>query len=115
MDPDGLGATTIAAHHGVGSVTWEITPRLSIRFNSCLTFSHRGIGMFLAIKSEKGLASGFRLMVYSLLKVHNPLKSAGYWTGAFSSMALMPVIILRSLMAGSPNKLCCNSRTINTH
>jgi len=49
-----LGTTTIAAHHGVGSVTQKITPRLFILYNSWLTFSCNGIGTFLGVKREKG-------------------------------------------------------------
>ena len=70
--PVGLGTTTIAAHHGVGSFTRDITPMLSIHCNSCFTFSRRGTSTFLRVKREKGCASGLSLMVYSPLKVPYP-------------------------------------------
>ena len=54
VDPDGLGTTTMAAHHGVGPVTQEITPRFFILCNSWLTFSCNEIGTCLGVKREKG-------------------------------------------------------------
>ena len=45
--PDFLGTTTIPAHQGVGSFTFEITPISSMRSNSSWTLSRSGSGTFL--------------------------------------------------------------------
>ena len=47
------------AHQGIGCCTLDMTPWTSISFSACLTLSRRGNGIFLAIPSENGLASGF--------------------------------------------------------
>ena len=63
--PSFLGATTIPAHHGVGSSTFLITPIDSIRSSSVLTLGRSGIGMCLGVNSEKGVASalgGFHMV-----------------------------------------------------
>lgn len=41
--PETFGTTTITAHQGVGSLTWDITPKLSIHFNSLCIF---GLGVW---------------------------------------------------------------------
>ena len=57
--PEALGTTTIAAHQGVGSVTRDITPKLSMRCNSICTFGLKARGMFLSALKEKGVELGF--------------------------------------------------------
>ena len=37
IDPDGFGTTTMAAHHSVGSFTWDISISIDIRSRHGLT------------------------------------------------------------------------------
>jgi len=112
-DPEGLGTTTIAAHHCVGSSTREITPSFSIRCISCLTFSRSGSATFLGVNRQNGLASGFNLIVYSPLNVPSPEKSVGYCSGILV-MEFIPVMISSALIAGNPNRLFCKLCITNT-
>ena len=58
--------TTMPTHQGVGCCTFDIIPWASITSNSCFTLSRRGNGMFLAVLSEKGQASGLTRISYCI-------------------------------------------------
>ena len=53
-----FGTTTNPAHHGIGTFTFEITPRDSILVNSSLIFFRSGRGTLRGVWSAKGCASG---------------------------------------------------------
>ena len=72
--PLGLGTTTIAAHHGIGIWTFEITPIYSIFLNSAWTLSLSSKGMLLGVYRENDFAPGFSFMVYCPFIVPKPLK-----------------------------------------
>ena len=114
INPDGFGTTTMAAHHCVGSFTWDIIPSLSICCISSLTFSRNGSGMFLGVNRQNGLASGYSLIVYSPLNIPSQENSFGYCSGMLWVMAFMPVMISSALMTGKPNKLLVTSETTVT-
>ena len=59
-DPSGFGTATIPAHHGMGSLSLEMTPSDSMRSNSAFTFGRIGNGMLRGVCSANGVASGLR-------------------------------------------------------
>ncbi len=75
--PDFFGTTTIPAHQSVGSSTLLITPNVSIRRSSSLTFPIRGSGIRLGVLSENGMAPGFRLITYGCRTSPKPLHNFG--------------------------------------
>ena len=75
--PDFLGTTTIPAHQGVGSSTFDITPIASILSSSCLTFGRKGKAMFRGVESAIGLASGVSLISNSSPRFPNPVNRLG--------------------------------------
>ena len=76
--PESLGTTIIVAHHGVGSSTGEITPRLCMCCNSHCTFDRNGRGIFCGAFKANGWLFGFSLIVYSHTNVPNPVNNEGY-------------------------------------
>ena len=80
--PEAFGTTTIAAHHGVGSVTRDITPRF---FNSVCTFGLKARGMFLGVHKANGCASCFSWILYSCVNVPKPENINGYCERMFLS------------------------------
>ena len=80
--PDFFGTTTMPAHHGVGSVTLDMTPKASIRSSSACTFGHRGIGTLLDVKSACGAASSLSFISYT-----SPRFPKRVWYGFKSSQA----------------------------
>ena len=65
------------AHQGVGSLTLEITPIDSIRLSYSCTRWRSGMGTFLGVYSEYGVASSFSFILYGSPNVPRPLKSFG--------------------------------------
>ena len=61
--PDGLVTMTIPAHHGVGSLTLEITPSFCIRCSSFSTSARCGSATRRGTYMANGVASGFRRIV----------------------------------------------------
>ena len=114
IDPDGFGTTTMAAHHSVGSFTWDITPSLSMHWISYFTFSRNGIDMFLGVNKQNGLASGCSFIVYSPLNVPSPENSLGYCSGMLWVMAFIPVMTSSVLMAGKPQQIVYNEHSLLT-
>ena len=60
-----FGITTIPAHHGEGSVTFEMTPTFSMRSSSSLTWALIGMGTFHGVNRAYGQAPSRNLMEYS--------------------------------------------------
>ena len=58
-----FGTTTMPAHQGVGSSTFEITLIDSILSSSCFTLVRSGIGTLRGVKIANGLAPAFSLIV----------------------------------------------------
>ena len=83
--PLGLGTTTIAEHHSVGSWTFDIMPILSIQSSSSLTLGRSGTATLLGVDNAKGVTLSFNLIEYLPLNLPNPLNSSGYWSGMLSS------------------------------
>ena len=54
--PLALGTRTIAAHHGIGVWTFEMTPICSIFLSSAWTLSLSGRGMLLGVYRAKSFA-----------------------------------------------------------
>ena len=52
--PEAFGTTTIAAHQGVGSLTQNITPKLSMPCSSACTFGLSARGIFLGVLNACG-------------------------------------------------------------
>ena len=77
--PDFFGATTMPAHQGVGTSTFEITPIVSIRSSSSMTFPLSGSGTQRGVKSENGVASDFSLISYASLTSIQPPQTAAAW------------------------------------
>ena len=73
MAPDFLGTSTIPAHHGVGSSTFETTPITSILASSSLTLVRSGSGTCRGVKRVYGLPSGLSLISYGSLRLPSPL------------------------------------------
>ena len=84
--PNFLGATTIPAHHRVGSDTLEITPAFSILSSSSATLGLRGKGTCCGVKRACGLASGRSWMWYSPARVPRPWKTFENFSWTFSAM-----------------------------
>ena len=57
-----FGATTIGAHHSVGSVTGVMIPWSTRRSISCLSFSQYAKGIVRGVDTQNGLASFVRDM-----------------------------------------------------
>ena len=109
--PESLGTTTIAAHHGIGTSTGEITPRLCMHCNSQCTFDRNGRGIFRGAFKASGWLFGFSLIVYSHANVPNPVNNEGY-----CEMFLIPFSTEHtfnnnssSLIAGNPRRLLFRS------
>ena len=102
-----LGTTTIPAHQGVGSSTFDITPIASIPSSSCLTFGCRGKAMFRGVESASGLASGVSLISNSSPRFPNPVNRLG------NCWVMLPMVCnvcsletrFRAVIAGSPSRL----------
>ena len=105
--PSFLGATTIPAHHGVGSSTFLITPIDSIHSSSVLTLGRSGIGMCLGVNSEKGVASAFRWISYGSPRLPSPLNTDGYSVlivVCVSSIVSILTAKPRAVIAGRPSQ-----------
>ena len=104
-----FSTTTIPTHHGVGSVTFEITPAFSIRSSSSLTLAVINMGTFCGVNRACGWAPSRNLMEYSSSRFPRPLKRDGYCAGqSCSSVMLVASILetsLRTVIAGRPNRL----------
>ena len=102
--PDFLGTTTIPAHQGVGSSTFDITPIATILSSS---FGRRGKAMFRGVDSANGLASGVSLISNSSPRFPNPVNRLG------NCWVMLPVVCnvcssetrFRTVIAGSPSRL----------
>ena len=75
--PSLFGTTTIPAHHGVGSSTFEMTPMDSMRSSSSLTFGRNGRGTCLGANREGGVVPDLRWISYSSPRFPSPLNSEG--------------------------------------
>ena len=94
--PPSLGATTKAAHHGVGLCTGDMTPRLCMRSSSVCTLVLNGIGIFLGANRANGWWLGFSLIVYSCANVPGPVNNDEYCDVIFFSTVHMFSKVLHS-------------------
>ena len=120
--PELFGTTTIPAHQGVGSWTWEITPNWSIWLRSSFTLFLSGIGTLLGVKRAYGLAPSCSLIWYSL-SVPSPVNKVGYLflmieveVGKVVGMGMWSTLLisLRAMMDDNPSKLVLRWRMIYT-
>ena len=120
-----FGTTTIPAHHGVGSSTFEMTPIDSIRSSSSLTFGRNGRGTCLGAYREWGVAPDFRWISYSSPRFPSPWNSDGNCSmmslgisavaiGVSISVASTRMASPRAEIAGSPKRFVLRPSTTNT-
>ena len=75
--PLGFGTTTVGEHHAVGASTFSITPIVSIRSSSSLTFGSSGIVTRLGVVWLNGSCEGVILISYSPSMQPRPLETFG--------------------------------------